>query len=133
MDWWELGDSRITLSAASAPPCKIEMFPLLSLCALLAVAGANEDAKRLYDDLLTNYNRYRRPASLPNDTVAVTIKLRLSQIIDVHELHQIMTCSVWLKQSWVDMKLSWQPESYGGVSVLYVPSEMIWLPGGCLI
>ncbi|KAK6054557.1 putative acetylcholine receptor subunit alpha-type unc-38 [Cooperia oncophora] len=39
-----------------------------------------------------------------------------------------MTCSVWLKQVWIDKKLSWDPKSYGGVSVLYVPYEMIWVP-----
>jgi hypothetical protein len=39
-----------------------------------------------------------------------------------------MTCSVWLKQVWTDRKLSWNPKNYGGVSVLYVPYEMIWVP-----
>ncbi|CAK5051490.1 unnamed protein product [Meloidogyne enterolobii] len=37
-----------------------------------------------------------------------------------------MTISVWLKQEWFDRKLSWKPSEYGGVSVLYVPYEMIW-------
>lgn len=45
-----------------------------------------------------------------------------------HEIDQIMTCSVWLKQVWIDRKLSWDPKNYGGVSVLYVPYEMIWVP-----
>nr|AAB51667.1 acetylcholine receptor alpha subunit precursor [Haemonchus contortus] len=89
---------------------------------------ANEDAKRLYDDLMVNYNRHRRPASGPHEPLTIKLKLRLSQIIDVHEIDQIMTCSVWLKQVWIDKKLSWDPESYGGVSVLYVPYEMIWVP-----
>lgn len=39
-----------------------------------------------------------------------------------------MTCSVWLKQVWMDNKLAWNPQNYGGVSVLYVPYEMIWVP-----
>ncbi|KAI1715373.1 neurotransmitter-gated ion-channel ligand binding domain-containing protein [Ditylenchus destructor] len=99
------------------------------LTTVLCIAvRANEDAKRLYDDLMVNYNRHRRPANSPNEPLTVQLKLRLSQIIDVHELDQIMTCSVWLKQNWLDRKLAWQPESYGGVSVLYVPYEMIWVP-----
>uniref|UniRef100_A0A915CQG9 Uncharacterized protein n=1 Tax=Ditylenchus dipsaci TaxID=166011 RepID=A0A915CQG9_9BILA len=40
-----------------------------------------------------------------------------------------MTCSVWLKQVWMDKKLRWNPADYGGVSVLYVPYEMIWYQG----
>lgn len=31
-------------------------------------------------------------------------------------------------QEWYDYRLSWHPEEYGGVKVLYVPSELIWNP-----
>lgn len=31
-------------------------------------------------------------------------------------------------QKWYDYKLRWEPEEYGGVEMLYVPSEHIWLP-----
>lgn len=31
-------------------------------------------------------------------------------------------------QKWFDYKLQWNPEEYGGVEMLYVPSEHIWLP-----
>ncbi|KRY74112.1 Acetylcholine receptor subunit alpha-type unc-38 [Trichinella pseudospiralis] len=91
-------------------------------------APANENAKRLFDDLLINYNKLRRPVKNPNDILTIKLKLRLSQIIDVHEKDQIMTTSVWLKQEWIDNKLIWDPQQYGGLSVLYVPAEMIWLP-----
>uniref|UniRef100_A0A7E4VZW9 Acetylcholine receptor subunit alpha-type unc-38 n=1 Tax=Panagrellus redivivus TaxID=6233 RepID=A0A7E4VZW9_PANRE len=92
------------------------------------VISYNADAKRLFDDLMVNYNRQRRPARTPSESVTIKLKLRLSQIIDVHEIDQIMTCSVWLKQIWMDRKLAWDPKHYGGVNVLYVPYEMIWVP-----
>uniref|UniRef100_A0AAF5PZ08 Uncharacterized protein n=1 Tax=Wuchereria bancrofti TaxID=6293 RepID=A0AAF5PZ08_WUCBA len=95
---------------------------------MVSVAYCNEDAKRLHDDLMANYNKHRRPAPAVNKPITIKLKLRLSQIIDVHEIDQIMTCSVWLKQVWTDKKLSWNPKNYGGVSVLYVPYEMIWVP-----
>lgn len=31
-------------------------------------------------------------------------------------------------QKWFDYKLRWDPEEYGGVEMLYIPSEHIWLP-----
>ena len=36
----------------------------------------------------------------------------------------------WLSllQEWTDYKLKWNPEDYGGVDTLHVPSEHIWLP-----
>ena len=41
---------------------------------------------------------------------------------------QILTTNVWVEQEWADYKLSWNPEDYGGVKYLHVPSQDIWLP-----
>ncbi|EZA61858.1 Acetylcholine receptor subunit alpha-like protein [Ooceraea biroi] len=54
--------------------------------------------------------------------------LRLSQLIDVNLKNQIMTTNVWVEQEWNDYKLKWNPDDYGGVDTLHVPSEHIWLP-----
>ncbi|KAH8360043.1 hypothetical protein KR093_010254, partial [Drosophila rubida] len=105
------------------------------LCLLLAfllffceTVQANPDAKRLYDDLLSNYNRLIRPVSNNTDTVLVKLGLRLSQLIDLNLKDQILTTNVWLEHEWQDHKFKWDPSEYGGVTELYVPSEHIWLP-----
>ena len=41
---------------------------------------------------------------------------------------QILTTNVWVEQEWADYKLAWNPEDYGGVKYLHVPSQDIWLP-----
>ncbi|CAD1474575.1 unnamed protein product, partial [Heterotrigona itama] len=82
------------------------------------ICYSNPDAKRLYDDLLSNYNRLIRPVSNNNDTVIVKLGLRLSQLIDLTNF----------TQEWQDHKFMWDPAEYGGVTELYVPSEHIWLP-----
>ena len=56
--------------------------PLLSLLAVVPTAG-NPDASRLYDDLLSNYNKLVRPVVNTTDVLQVFIKLKLSQLIDV--------------------------------------------------
>ncbi|CAH0553706.1 unnamed protein product [Brassicogethes aeneus] len=89
---------------------------------------ANPDAKRLYDDLLSNYNRLIRPVGNNSDRLTVKMGLRLSQLIDVNLKNQIMTTNVWVEQEWNDYKLKWNPDDYGGVEILHVPSEHIWLP-----
>jgi hypothetical protein len=48
-----------------------------------ATFEANPDAKRLYDDLLSNYNRLIRPVSNNTDTLTVWLGLKLSQLIEV--------------------------------------------------
>lgn len=47
------------------------------------ICQGNPDAKRLYDDLLSNYNRLIRPVSNNTDIVVVKLGLRLSQLIDL--------------------------------------------------
>lgn len=50
---------------------------------LIKYSQSNPDAKRLYDDLLSNYNRLIRPVSNNTDTVLVKLGLRLSQLIEL--------------------------------------------------
>ncbi|XP_053611831.1 acetylcholine receptor subunit alpha-like 2 [Plodia interpunctella] len=95
---------------------------------LFCLCYANPDAKRLYDDLLSNYNRLIRPVDKNNNTVLVKLGLRLSQLIDLNLKDQILTTNVWLEHEWEDHKFKWDPLEYGGVKELYVPSEHIWLP-----
>ncbi|KAL1117523.1 hypothetical protein AAG570_003839, partial [Ranatra chinensis] len=89
---------------------------------------ANPDAKRLYDDLLSNYNRLIRPVSNNTDTLTVWLGLKMSQLLEMNLKNQVMTTNLWVEQKWIDYKLRWDPEEYGGVEMLYVPSEHIWLP-----
>ncbi|XP_054006619.1 acetylcholine receptor subunit alpha-like isoform X2 [Hylaeus anthracinus] len=112
------------------PPIIGETLRVWFLSALVvhgAVAG-NPDAKRLYDDLLSNYNKLVRPVVNTSDVLRVCIKLKLSQLIDVNLKNQIMTTNLWVEQSWYDYKLRWEPKEYGGVHMLHVPSDHIWRP-----
>jgi hypothetical protein len=73
------------------PPPPLLSFSLVALVTtalLLPMTAAvintgNPDAKRLYDDLLSNYNKLVRPVQNTTDPLTVRIKLKLSQLIDV--------------------------------------------------
>lgn len=113
---FRLGELLVVVTAISS---FVAMFPSVA---------ANEDAKRLYDDLLSNYNRWIRPVGNNSDRLTVKMGLRLSQLIDVDLKNQIMTTNVWVEQEWNDYKLKWNPDDYSGVDTLHVPAEHIWLP-----
>ena len=49
----------------------------------VAAVGGNSDAKRLYDDLMSNYNRLIRPVKDHGDKVTVKLGVRLTQIIEI--------------------------------------------------
>ncbi|KAI1301176.1 Acetylcholine receptor subunit alpha-like 1 [Halotydeus destructor] len=101
---------------------------LVLLAAIVTAIGGNPDAKRLYDDLMSGYNRLIRPVGNSSDKLTVKMSLKLSQLIDVNIKDQIMATNMWVQQEWSDNKLKWDPDEYGGVNQLYVPSEQIWLP-----
>ncbi|KAJ9583282.1 hypothetical protein L9F63_022373, partial [Diploptera punctata] len=70
------------------------------LALLLAVIGgtlANPEAKRLYDDLLSNYNRLIRPVGNNSDRLTVKMGLRLSQLIDV--VMNLRVHTKWVKDA----------------------------------
>ncbi|XP_063367837.1 acetylcholine receptor subunit beta-like 2 isoform X1 [Cydia amplana] len=97
-------------------------------CMGLRLLEANPNVKRLYDDLLSNYNRLIRPVTNVSDILTVRLGLKLSQLMEVNLKNQVMTTNLWVEQKWFDYKLQWNPDEYGGVEMLYVPSEHIWLP-----
>ncbi|KAJ8247789.1 hypothetical protein GJAV_G00250370 [Gymnothorax javanicus] len=85
-----------------------------------------EDA--LLRNLFRGYQKWVRPVLHANDTITVRFGLKISQLVDVDEKNQLMTTNVWLWQEWTDYKLRWNPDEYGGITSIRVPSENIWLP-----
>lgn len=82
--WLRCAEASVD-DAREMAPSAAETLRAWILSALVvhgAVAG-NPDAKRLYDDLLSNYNKLVRPVVNTSDVLRVCIKLKLSQLIDV--------------------------------------------------
>ena len=64
-------------------PGLMTFLALMTVLLMVREAKANPDAKRLYDDLLSNYNRLIRPVSNHTEKVTVKLGLRLSQLVDL--------------------------------------------------
>ncbi|XP_010615376.1 neuronal acetylcholine receptor subunit beta-3 isoform X1 [Fukomys damarensis] len=97
-----------------------------SAAARFTSVAENEDT--LLRHLFHGYQKWVRPVLNANDTVKVYFGLKISQLVDVDEKNQLMTTNVWLKQEWTDHKLRWNPDEYGGIRSIKVPSESLWLP-----
>ncbi len=115
----------------SARICFLRFILIVSLFLRLSQASkslvANQDSRRLYDDLIGGYNRLVRPVGNNSEKLTVFMGIKLTQILDVDEKNQIMTTNVWVRQEWIDHKLTWNPDHYGGIDHLYVPSLKIWV------
>ncbi|XP_034147780.1 neuronal acetylcholine receptor subunit non-alpha-3 isoform X2 [Esox lucius] len=107
------------------------LLAMFAIC-LGTIPGEFVSLAEMEDLLLRNlfqgYQRWVRPIQRANDTVTVRFGLKISQLVDVDEKNQLMTTNVWLWQEWMDYKLRWSPEDYGGITSIRVPSETIWLP-----
>ncbi|XP_028447681.1 acetylcholine receptor subunit alpha isoform X1 [Perca flavescens] len=103
----------------------------MGLCGVFFILGtvwASSDETRLVKTLFTGYNKVVRPVNHFKDSVVVTVGLQLIQLISVDEVNQIVSSNVRLKQQWKDVNLQWNPEDYGGIKKIRVPSTDIWRP-----
>lgn len=56
---------------------------LVLLAVVLGLCCATKDSKRLYEDILSDYNRLIRPVENNSEVLVVHIALKLSQLIEV--------------------------------------------------
>jgi nicotinic acetylcholine receptor len=69
---------------------------------MLVEVNGNTEAKRLLHELMKDYNKHVLPVQSINQTVNVTLGLKLSQLSDIDERNQIMTTNVWLQHVNID-------------------------------
>ncbi|XP_043571238.1 neuronal acetylcholine receptor subunit alpha-7 isoform X1 [Chiloscyllium plagiosum] len=84
--------------------------------------------RKLYRDLLKNYNRLERPVLNESQPLTVDLGVTLIQIIDVDEKNQVLITNVWLHMHWKDCYLKWNVTEYGGIRTLHFPSDYVWVP-----
>uniref|UniRef100_A0A8C8ZAE0 Cholinergic receptor nicotinic beta 3 subunit n=1 Tax=Prolemur simus TaxID=1328070 RepID=A0A8C8ZAE0_PROSS len=106
----------------------INSAPRDSFAATAGLSSMAENEDALLRHLFQGYQKWVRPVLHSNDTIKVHFGLKISQLVDVDEKNQLMTTNVWLKQEWTDHKLRWNPDEYGGINSIKVPSESLWLP-----
>ena len=92
----------------------------------LSSVAKHEDS--LFRDLFEDYEKWVRPVEHLSDKIKIKFGLAISQLVDVDEKNQLMTTNVWLKQEWIDVKLRWNPDDYGGIKIIRVPSDSLWIP-----
>ncbi|XP_019632409.1 PREDICTED: neuronal acetylcholine receptor subunit alpha-4-like isoform X2 [Branchiostoma belcheri] len=104
------------------------LYVLLVIGLFVSGALGLEAREQLYRDLFLKYNKVPRPVKNVTDKVTIKFGIAISQLIDVDEKNQVLTTSVWLRQEWFDYKLNWNPEDYGNLTYIRVPSTEIWVP-----
>ncbi|VDN33687.1 unnamed protein product [Dibothriocephalus latus] len=128
-------------------------FMAIVLVLQVNYVSSYKEASRLYDVLMNqqHYNKIVRPVRNFSESLTVFFGLGLLQLMDVKfvgqlrlaemrltifssaifqkdEVNQVITSNVLVSLEWTDIKLTWRPEDFGGVTNLFIPSELLWLP-----
>ncbi|XP_040900214.1 neuronal acetylcholine receptor subunit alpha-7-like [Toxotes jaculatrix] len=103
------------------------LFVAVSGCTVkVSLQGPNQ--RRLFSDLMANYNRLERPVFNDSQKLTIHFGLSLRQIMDVDEKNQVLTTNIWLRLNWNDHYLQWNESDYPGVTNVRFPDHLIWKP-----
>ncbi|CAJ0585298.1 unnamed protein product, partial [Mesorhabditis spiculigera] len=103
---------------------------LLLFLFFIAKTRASDAETKLFADLLTGLNPLERPVENASDPLVVKMKIFLQQILDVDEKNQLVSVNAWLRFTWTDYKLKWNPRDYNGIPDVRFPgtTDHIWKP-----
>merc|ERR1712010_182853 len=110
------------------------MRQLVILLSLGLAVSAFDNAMQWLTDDLFNDQRYDKTlipieeAPMENGENAVSLGLGLSLRNIEMDAAGNLKVNAWLKATWKDYRLSWEPVEYEGIKKLNLPAEMIWRP-----
>uniref|UniRef100_A0A671EU62 Cholinergic receptor nicotinic delta subunit n=1 Tax=Rhinolophus ferrumequinum TaxID=59479 RepID=A0A671EU62_RHIFE len=103
----------------------------LGLLATLVICGSwglNEEERLIRHLFGKGYNKEVRPAANKEESMDISLALTLSNLISLKEVEETLTTNVWIEHGWIDNRLQWDEKEFGNISVLRLPSDMLWLP-----
>ncbi|KAK6747176.1 hypothetical protein RB195_000410 [Necator americanus] len=104
------------------------LYYLILLAKLACSTFASFREGELYTKLLEDYEPLERPVSNSSEPVNVKMGLVLQQIVSVDEKNQVVDVNAWLKLTWHDYSLIWDPKKYDGVTDLRFKKNQVWTP-----
>ncbi|NP_001166026.1 nicotinic acetylcholine receptor alpha 12 subunit precursor [Nasonia vitripennis] len=107
------------------------LLPIISSDAVLPkprkVLTWNETwVDRLRRNLLLKYDKFARPTQHYN-TTTLFVYLNIMHV-ELDNKKNTMSVNTWVRMSWNDEKLKWDPKDYGGVKEVSVSIHEIWQP-----
>jgi len=100
----------------------------------VALAKNENVFSRLIDDLFDDagYDKaaipMKKPASKTTAENAIDVAVGLSIISMDLDPAGVLSSSTWLRTSWSDYRLQWDPEQYEGLDRINIPPSMVWRP-----
>ena len=68
------------------------------------------------------------PFKRTQDTVNVDLELYVVRVLELDELGQHMKASFWVKMTWQDHRLTWDPKKFMNITDIHMKANSIWIP-----
>ncbi|XP_052776612.1 prolow-density lipoprotein receptor-related protein 1-like isoform X2 [Mya arenaria] len=81
--------------------------------------------QKLLKELFRQYNKLARPQGSP---LNVSHFIELRRIVGLYSKKYVVGLDILDNQEWTDDRLVWNPIAYSNVTLLHVPSDVIWTP-----
>ncbi|XP_048584034.1 neuronal acetylcholine receptor subunit alpha-10 isoform X2 [Nematostella vectensis] len=104
----------------------VSVFILSHHVAMAANITRYED--ELMKVLFKDYNKETRPVLNQSQAVSAKFGIALKEVLDMDERNQILTTNVWVRQTWTDAWLKWDPAKHGGITAINVDPSFLWKP-----
>jgi len=94
----------------------------------LTVGQHLQDVNKLYDDLFANYRKGVTPRTNQSLPFEIEFAFYLQSLTSFQEIKETLALVASIHMVWTDVSLSWDPNTYGGIQSIDIPSSDIWLP-----
>ena len=77
----------------------------------------------LKTNLMKDYDTGLKP---PNGVI-VKMMIDIHNLVDLLEKDQNIVLKFWISQTWTDDRFIWDPNDYGNITSIFLPSEQTWM------
>ena len=74
------------------------------------------------------YNPFVRPILNASEAIELTFGATVTALDGINEKNQYMDTVLLLRFSWYDQFLTWKPDMNGGITMISIPWNQVWLP-----
>ena len=108
------------------------MLAIICVCVAVYLQVVRADvvldkSMELHKALLSNYANYLRPCVGCSEPLVINLTFHLTALNDLGELKGEMNTVGFLKVTWMEDRMSWNPYDYAGVtSLLFKNTEVLY-------
>lgn len=101
---------------------------ILNLLRFGVASGSLQDAEALLSDLLANYEKQLPPRLNQSDITTVDLGFSFVSLNELKEITGRLELTIAVSLVWKEERFIWNPENYGGTSIIRVKIEDMWHP-----